>query len=140
MKLLAAPRRHRTAPAPYRAIILHVIILSTCTCTMDGPKQAFEAHSELSTRVFERSRSEEELRDISEESNYNSGTHGTDTESKDKNKTQPRSEVPILAGLYQKLSAFQWRNAFTLFVVVVNYFLVNGSISLIATFFPRTVN
>ena len=109
---------------------------------MDGPKQVFEAHSELSSRVFERSRSEEELGDIiiNEESNCNSGTHGTDTESKDKNKTQPRSEVPILAGLYQKLSAFQWRNAFTLFVIVVDYFLVNGSISLIATFFPITVN
>ena len=107
---------------------------------MDDPKQAFEAQSELSSRVFERSRSEEELRDISEESNCNSGTDGTDTESKDKNKTQPRSEVPIFAGLYQKLSAFQWRNAFTLFVVAVDYFLVNGSVSLIATFFPITVS
>lgn len=107
---------------------------------MDAPMQAFEVHSESNSRAFEMSRSEEELRDISEESNRNSITHGTDTESKNRNKSQRRSEAPILTDLYQKLSAFQWRNAFTLFVVVVDYFLVNGSISLIATFFPTTVN
>lgn len=104
---------------------------------MDGPTQNYEAHS--SSRVFERSG--EELQAVnSEESNCSSGTFETEADSKDtENIAQRRSEV-LLTGLYQKLSAVQWRNAFTLFVVVVDYFLVNGSVSLIAAFFPTKVN
>ena len=103
---------------------------------MDGPTQTYETHS--SSRVFERS--EEELQNVnSEGSNCSSGTFETETDSKDtENITQRRNEV-LLTGLYQKLSAVQWKNAFTLFVVVVDYFLVNGSVSLIATFFPTKV-
>ena len=107
--------------------------------TMDGPTQNYEAHS--SSRVLERCG--EELQAInSEESNCSSGTFETEADSNNTdtdNTTQRRSEF-LLAGLYQKLSEVQWRNAFTLFVVVVDYFLVNGSISLIASFFPTKVN
>ena len=83
---------------------------------------------------------------ISEGSNCSSGTFDTETETEaDSNRdtaenTAQKSRKVLLRGLYQKLSAVQWRKVFTLTVVTINSFLVNGSISLIATLFPTKVN
>ena len=41
--------------------------------------------------------------------------------------------------LYGKVAAINWRNAVTVIVAVVDYFLVYASISLIGTFFPTEV-
>lgn len=41
--------------------------------------------------------------------------------------------------LYEKVAAVNWRNAVTVIVAVVDYFLVYASISLIGTFFPTEV-
>ncbi|MCG8625949.1 MAG: hypothetical protein MJE68_28625, partial [Proteobacteria bacterium] len=100
---------------------------------MDGPMQTYREHSYSRSRVYERSEQDLELQDvISEESNSISDSSETEADPKDSEDTTQRS-------LHQKLSAIQWRKAFTLFIVAINCFLVNGSMSLIATFFPTEV-
>ena len=115
----------------------HAILLSVRRKTMDGPMQAYGERSYSRSRVYERSGQDLELQDvISEESNSISDSSETEADPKDTaDDTTQRRE----AGLHQKLSAIQWRKAFTLFIVVINCFLVNGSTSLIATFFPTAV-
>ena len=94
--------------------------------------QTYREHSYSRSRVYERSGQDLELQDvISEESNSISDSSETEADPKDSDTTQ--------RSLHQKLSAIQWRKAFTLFVVAINCFLVNGSMSLIATFFPTEV-
>ena len=105
------------------------------TQTMDGPMQTCREHSCSTSRVYERSGQDLELQDIniSEESaNSISDSSETEADPEDSEDTTQRS-------LHQKLSAIQWRKAFTLFVVAINCFLVNGSTSLLATFFPTEV-
>ena len=105
---------------------------------MADPMQAYGTHS--CSRVYEKSGETLRLQDvISEGSNCSSGTFDTETEA-DSNRDTAESREVLLRGLYQKLSAVQWRKVFTLTVVTINSFLVNGSISLIATFFPTKVN
>ena len=110
--------------------------------TMADPMQANRAHP--CSRANGKSGEDLELKDvISEESNCSSDTFETEVDSNrdtaENTQIQKRSEVLSLRGLYQKLSAVQWRKAFTLAVVVINCFLANGSVSLIATFFPTKV-
>ena len=98
--------------------------------------QTYREHSYSRSRVYERSGQDLELQDvISEESNSISDSSETEANPEDSEDTTQRRE----ADLYQKLSAIQWRKVFTLFVVAINCFLVNGSNSLIATFFPTEV-
>ena len=110
---------------------------------MADPMQAYGTHS--CSRVYAKSGQNLRLQDvISEGSNCSSGTFDTETEA-DSNRdtaenTAQKSREVLLRGLYQKLSAVQWRKVITLAVVTINSFLVNGSISLIATFFPTKVN
>ena len=109
---------------------------------MADPVQAYGPRS--CSRVYEKSGENLRLQDvISEGSNCSSGTFDTETEA-DSNRdtaenTAQKSREVLLRGLYQKLSAVQWRKVITLAVVTINCFLVNGSISLIATFFPTKV-
>ena len=110
--------------------------------TMADPMQDNGAHP--CSRAYGKSGEDLELKDvISEESNCSSDTFETEVDSNrdtaENTQIQKRSEVLSLRGLYQKLSAVQWRKAFTLAVVVINCFLANGSVSLIATFFPTKV-
>ena len=103
--------------------------------TMADPMQDNGAHP--CSRAYGKSGEDLELKDvISEESNCSSDSNRDTAEN---TQIQKRSEVLSLRGLYQKLSAVQWRKAFTLAVVVINCFLANGSVSLIATFFPTKV-
>ncbi len=101
--------------------------------------QSYGEHS--NSRVNAKSGQDLELKDviISEQLNSSSDSSETEADPNDSEDTTQRRREALLAGLYQKLSAVQWRKAFTLFVVVISCFLVNGSTSLIATFFPTEV-
>ena len=54
--------------------------------------------------------------------------------------TQSEGYGPV-KGLYsgRKFSAVNWKNVLTIFITVVDYFLVYASISLIGAFFPTKV-
>ena len=110
---------------------------------MADPVQAYGPRS--CSRIYKMSGENLRLQDvINEEPNCSSGTFDTETEA-DSNRdtaenTAQKSREVLLRGLYQKLSAVQWRKVVTLAVITINCFLVNGSISFIATFFPTKVN
>ena len=51
-----------------------------------------------------------------------------------------RSAGQRLSSLWHKVKGVNWRSVFTVAAVVLNYFLVNTSVSLLAAFFPPKVS
>ena len=116
-------------PLPQWSCTCHVhVIIFLQRLAMDAPKLNFETHS-LTSRAFERF--EKQLQDF--------GDCSSDSAPETDNKNPSQGANGTFTDLYQKFLTINWRNIFTLFVIVVNTILVNGSISLIATFFPTKV-